>query len=585
VAATAALAGHANSARADDTFPHWEFLGPPSAPLDALAVAPSDPEIVYGSYEGRFFASTDGGRHWELRSDPIGISQDDGIAVDPRDPNIILWGSSLLRSTDGGRNWTRLDEWVEMIAYSPADPSVVYGASNWTPFYNSHDGGVTWRKIDLPRSSRELKIRQIAPSPTDPEVAYIATTAGFFVTRDGGESADLIGFEEDYWLTGVTVSAAGQETIYLYGKPDISRMEIRASTDGGRVWSELTTQFGTSGLWIENLSLAADPAEAGTLYVGLGAVSSELHGSGSVLVSHDGGVTWDELGGGLTRTTICEVILVPSRGDLWCRPQWIGPFICERGTGSWTPRHTGLFSQPVRGFAIDPRDPDRMYVPLFDPGVLYRTMNGGRNWELINAEGLLHTQILVNGIDGTKLLAEAPYGGTSLSADSGSTWQYQPKPPMMLASLSVSPLYPDRVLACGKWPADGAVLYLSDDFGQTWNKLVTGRDDKWGVMAVIAPSDPNRMYAGLYLNKGFADTETAETAPSYDCMILRSDDGGARWIVVQEQVPEIEQLLVDPKDPDTVYWHKSGYLCKSTDAGASYQNIEPKKEDKNGILE
>src|SRR5215472_5439628 len=162
----------------------WEpiFDGQPIASIGALAVAPSNPNIIYvGTGEADFrsdltygdgmYKSTDGGKSWKN----IGLRDSRHIArviVDPRNPEIVLvaalgeaYGPSLergvFRSTDGGATWQRVlykDDNVGAIdlASDSDDPHTIYAAllhdqrPPWTaypPFttsgaiYKSTDGG------------------------------------------------------------------------------------------------------------------------------------------------------------------------------------------------------------------------------------------------------------------------------------------------------------------------------------------------------------------------------------------------------------------------------------------------------------
>ncbi|WP_235209502.1 WD40/YVTN/BNR-like repeat-containing protein [Sphingobium sp. Ant17] len=87
-----------------------------------IVVAPSDGQRLYMAVKGTVFRSEDQGKSWQvpdtgpfpvrfgakkkfLRSDPV-------LAVSPDNPDIVYFGTAhdgVLRSTDGGRNWARVD--------------------------------------------------------------------------------------------------------------------------------------------------------------------------------------------------------------------------------------------------------------------------------------------------------------------------------------------------------------------------------------------------------------------------------------------------------------------------------------------
>src|SRR6202162_4736773 len=128
------------------------FDDQPTGSIGALAVAPSNPDIVYvGSGEGLqrpdlstgdgMYKSTDAGKTWKhlgLRD----AQQIGAILVDPRNPNRLFvavlghpYGPNaergVYRSTDGGQNWQRVlykDEHTGAVdlAFDPRNPQTVY---------------------------------------------------------------------------------------------------------------------------------------------------------------------------------------------------------------------------------------------------------------------------------------------------------------------------------------------------------------------------------------------------------------------------------------------------------------------------
>src|SRR3984957_8188705 len=157
--------------------------------IGAIAVAPSDPNIVYAaSGEGLhrpdlsvgngIYKSSDAGKTWKHLGLRDG-QQIPSLAVDPRDPNKLLaavlghpYGPNeergIYRSTDGGQNWEKVlykdaNTGGSDVLIDPAHPDVVYAAlweSRLGPWedgnqydgthgglFKSTDGGETWRQL------------------------------------------------------------------------------------------------------------------------------------------------------------------------------------------------------------------------------------------------------------------------------------------------------------------------------------------------------------------------------------------------------------------------------------------------------
>jgi len=144
--------------KTDDAGRTWRplFDAQATQSIGALAVAPSDPRVIYaGSGEGLqrpdlsvgdgIYKSTDGGETWEHLGLRDG-QQIPALLVDPHDPNRVFaavlghpYGPNaehgVFRSTDGGRSWEKVlyrDENTGAVdlAFDPADPHVLY-ASLW----------------------------------------------------------------------------------------------------------------------------------------------------------------------------------------------------------------------------------------------------------------------------------------------------------------------------------------------------------------------------------------------------------------------------------------------------------------------
>src|SRR5215475_3259492 len=217
----------------------YSTISPPAP--SAIAVAPSDPNIVYvGSGEGLqrpdlsvgdgIYKSTDAGKTWThlgLRD----AQQIPEIAVDPRNPNRVFaavlghpYGSSeergIFRSTDGGSTWQKVlykdaNTGGCDVAIDPSNPDIVYACmwqvrvGPWEDgniyegtnggLFKSTDGGTTWRPLTkgLPQDITQTHIA-IAPSQTSRLYAIIGTTQpggyasgaglGLFRSDDAGES-------------------------------------------------------------------------------------------------------------------------------------------------------------------------------------------------------------------------------------------------------------------------------------------------------------------------------------------------------------------------------------------------------------
>ena len=196
----------------------------------------SNEQIFVG--RNRFFKSNDGGDNFkELGQDQIDYSSSIfGIYFYNSQIGVVLKGSSLYKTTDGGQNWTvkypyfgssSLMEVLEQTIYLAGGitfDNVAYGE-----MHKSIDGGDTWQKINLPTEIRNSQITAINFLTSD--IGYISTFENkIFKTIDGGNRWKKISK-----LTFGIVSDMDFENVnsgYL-----TSNNKIYRTNDGGVTWT------------------------------------------------------------------------------------------------------------------------------------------------------------------------------------------------------------------------------------------------------------------------------------------------------------------------------------------------------------
>src|SRR5438128_9204613 len=79
----------------------FRYIGPVGNRVSAVAGVPGQPNVYYaGAASGGIFKSTDGGTHWQPIFDDQPVSSIGALAVAPSDPNVI-WagtGETFIRS-------------------------------------------------------------------------------------------------------------------------------------------------------------------------------------------------------------------------------------------------------------------------------------------------------------------------------------------------------------------------------------------------------------------------------------------------------------------------------------------------------
>jgi photosystem II stability/assembly factor-like uncharacterized protein len=329
---------------------HWRSIGPfRGGRTRACVGVPGQPNLFYmGQVNGGVWKSDDYGRTWT----PIFDSQPTGsigaIAVAPSDPNIVYVasgeglqrpdlsvGDGIYKSTDAGQTWTHLGlrdgRQIPALAVDPRDPNRLFAAVLGHPYgpneergiFASTDGGQNWQKVLY--VDQNTGASDIAMDPSNPDVLYASlwearegpwefgneysgTHGGIFKSTDGGKTwhkltEGLPAVEQAY------VAVAPSDPRRLYASVAAGReVGIYRSDDAGENWRRATTdarpanRIGGGDLPVPRV----DPKDADTLY------------SASIVTwrSTDGGQTWTGIKGAPGGDDYQNIWINPNNPDI-----------------------------------------------------------------------------------------------------------------------------------------------------------------------------------------------------------------------------------------------------------------------------
>jgi photosystem II stability/assembly factor-like uncharacterized protein len=257
----------------------------------ALAIAPSNPDIVVAGTLTGVFRSRDAGATWQriTAADDPELRNVESVAVDPGYPDIIYVGTWHLpwKTVDGGGTWRSVktgiivDSDIFTITLDKRDPQTVY-ATACSGMYRSFDGGTRFTKFrGIPSSSR--RTRSFAQDPERPDSLYAGTTEGLWATDDNGTTWRLT-TQKTLVVNKVLVLPGGSVLIGTDGAG------VLRSGDGGKTW--FTSNTGFSERFVSRMTF--DPA---TRRMMVGIWGDRNHGG--VFAAPGPRGPWTKLGSGL----------------------------------------------------------------------------------------------------------------------------------------------------------------------------------------------------------------------------------------------------------------------------------------------
>jgi photosystem II stability/assembly factor-like uncharacterized protein len=515
------------------------------------------------SYNRVLAGSDDAGSSWRAINVPC-LGEKGGLAVAPSDPQIIYLTSAtgfntLYRSTDGGQTWegNRTLPPTARIVINPTDDKHLL-ASGFGDMRQSYDAGESWASISL----RPFRVFLEASETHFASDGTIYIGAHVFTGIDLDNTAPVIYRSEDkgktWWLATELLPEFGMKLLVSPADPStllswsLSRGVLR-SPDQGNGWQEANDGI-RSPVLIETIE--AD--SAGSLYVGASRFNQARNG---LFRSDDKGVTWRTI---LTDTQIQRVVTAPgadlviaiSNGKLYQG----GTLLSER---------MELASVGTLDVDISVIDPNRRllvgYRRYLDEGVVGIWYPGSADggipgWGLSAVEGSrLVTAALIDPAQPTRMYIAAVMTGTKTailrSEDGGFHWQEIARP----VSEHGVPYQISRFYAVdGRIYATGFGIFYSDDDGESWHTISSraGRTF-FGSGTHLAVSNDGQIFIA-------AEDGAYRWHPFLDAWERLDLPNGAAYAVAIDKTGDAETLYVSnaqgiwkrtiPTAPDDEIW-------------------------------
>jgi photosystem II stability/assembly factor-like uncharacterized protein len=511
----------------------WRLIGPfRGGRVTAVTGVPGQPNHFYfGSVGGGVWETRNAGRTWNPIFDKEPVASIGAIAVAPSDPNVIYVGSGeadirssfstgngMYKSTDAGKTWTHigLEDTFQIgsVLVDPNNADVVYVAALGHGYaanpergvFKSTDGGRSWKKV-----------------------LYRNADTGAVALAFGGDSRTIFAA---LWQTR-------RPPWSVYPPSDGPGSGLYESTDGGESWKPVTGHgFPSAGLG--RIGLAVAPSNRQIVYANV----SAKQGEGGLYRSDDGGSNWKHVTGDPRIWTrwwyFGHLAVDPKNPDIVYIPN-TATYKSTDGGRSFEPFRGSPGGDDYQNAWVDPDEGGHMILGV-DQGTTI-TLDGGRTWSSwYNQPTGQFYHVTTDH--------QFPYRVYAAQQDSGAG--ALPSRTSFLSGITQRDFTPITAGAESNYvapdPLDGRYVYgTSFDSPMVKYDLLTSQDRwvspvlahpgvtyrrTWTLPVLFSPLDPHVMYFSHQ-------------------MMFRTDNGGQSWTVISPDLTRENPGVPPNLDPIT----------------------------------
>ena len=550
----------------------WRNIGPHRASRSkAAAGIPSQPNVFYmGVVNGGVWKTNDYGRTWNPIFDDQPTGSIGAIAIAPSNPDIVYVGSGeglqrpdlstgdgIYKSTDAGKTWTHLGlrdgQQIPQIVVDPRNPDRLfvavlghpYGPNTERGLYRSNDGGKSFERVLF--KDENTGAVDVVLDPQTPDIVYAVlwearqgpwengqfagSGSGLFKSLDGGTTWRQVGkglptYDADgAGRYGITVAPSMPNR--MFATVDARRNGgLYRSDDAGESWYEITKDDRVAGRASDFAEVKVDPRNPDVVYTA-SVVSWK---------SVDGGKTFTALRGAPGGDDYHRFWINPNNPQILLLVGDQGAIVSVNGGETWS----SWYNQPTAAFShvsADNAFPYRLCGGQQESGSACIDSRGDdgritfREWHPVGVEE--YGYVAPDPLD-----PDIVYGGKVTRYDRR-TGQVQDVAPRLTRSqdyrvLRTAPLLFSPVNARALYFASN-VVWRTTTGGQSWTQIspdLTRRDSivpqsvgKYATTTAARSRHPGVVYTLAPSPR----TERVLWAGTDDGLIHVTFDGGATW--------------------------------------------------------
>lgn len=299
-----------------------------------IAIAPSDPNVVYFANDGGVWVSEDGGNVITSYDDDLAITQFYGITIDQTVGDLTYGGTQ----DNGSLYGNSTDSWTEFaggdgsfVQVDQNNPSTIFyirpGDDN-NPI-RSDNGNETYLSSGIRSSDTTNWLKPILYDSKNNRFYY--ATTHFYVSGNKGSS--FTRKAKQLAFNGTTISyieAFGDGKTLLLGT---TGGKVHYTTDEGSTFQDRSA--GLPGRWVTSVKFS--PGSKTRIYASLSGF-----GGGHVFRSDDAGATWTNISANLPDVPVNELLIDPDNVKGLYAATDVGVFFSPNDGEEWVPYGTGL---------------------------------------------------------------------------------------------------------------------------------------------------------------------------------------------------------------------------------------------------
>jgi photosystem II stability/assembly factor-like uncharacterized protein len=486
--------------------------------IHAMVQSTFDPDvIIVGTINGVWISKNSGDDWDKIKSDTMPINID-ALAIDPRTINTIYAGTwwRAYKTTDGGKNWRLIkngmidDSDVFAVTIDQKNPDHII-ASACSGIYESYNKGELWKKVNgIPSQSR--RTRDILQHPSMPGTVFAATTEGFWMTSNAGQSWSIT-TQKDLEINSITVHPDMPNRVFI----GTNNYGVMVSNDGGKNFAQTNDNFTSRFTY----SVTTDIEQPNRIYA---TTHNTQTGGGFVFVSNDGGNTW-QAGKNIDVYRVSPFAILQDR---------------VKTDTLYLATNVGMFTSTDRGNLWK-------QVTLPKPPVTKKVPVKKKTTKATAVKSKTATQP-------TAAKTNSALEQATVAPDAKTTTTAAGLIPILNNKIKVLSYSEDG--KNGIFAGTDKGLYRTYDMTKGWEKIPLGAGIDENIFVIYSTAqDPETIWVGTSISG-----------------VIVSRDGGKTWTKtegVPDSVP-VSSITTDPKRPNYVYVGTSQTFCYSRDGGKTW---------------